>query len=823
MQTETSGPTARLFYSYSHRDKRYRKKMETALALLRRENLLSDWSDLEILPGRSISSEIRREMEQANIFVFLFSPDFIASDECWKEWKYAAELAAASPGIYRIPTIVRDCPWLDALNCDDVKALPIDGKPIATYLHEDEAWNEVYTGIKAVTEQIRRAFTPRREFINEIQSTEFISQDYIRIEELFEFPYLSRYDVTDISNPVRDNRIKGEDELLEFRRLLIHGQEKTGKTTLARYLFLQVAERGSPVIFVDLSQGFSGSIDTFLKRKYESQFDGDFSLWLTQNNKTLLVDSMTAVPKALEFLQRADPYFERIVVATSSDTYYSYFRDESRLADFEVLQIEPLNREQQEQLIRKRLQLSNQDAQITDGFVDRVESHVNSVVISNKIVPRYPFYILSILQTYEKYMPSNLSVTSYGHCYYMLIVASLIRAGISKAGSEVGACFNFLEQLAYSTYFHRTDNPDELFEIGKFVDQYKEKFFINNGTINRLKHVTYGMINDEGTFRSSYMYYYFLGKYLAGHSSQSKEIIERLCDKSHRDDSFLILLFTIHHARDNTIIDDILIKTLFALEDVPRTTLRRAETDRFTSIIGELPESILSRNSVNEERRRAREKYSELEDRLEEQQDNSDVDYENDHANAVYTILKNNKIMGQVLRNHYGTLEKNQIEEIIGTIADSGLRLVSLAISNQDELTDQIAYISERRPKWSTDRIRRVLELMSFLWTLVNLEMVVDAVNVPEIRQAIDAVVQREEMPAYDLIGFFSLLDSADSLGELERDELKRLWEKHNDMFIRRVLSLRTQAYMNTHRSNVSIEQSVCSIMGVRYSARLVG
>lgn len=148
--------------------------------------------------------------------------------------------------------------------------------------------------------------------------------------------------------------------------------------------------------------------------------------------------------------------------------------------------------------------------------------------------------------------------------------------------------------------------------------------------------------------------------------------------------------------------------------------------------------------------------------------------------------------------------------------------MVSLAIGSQEELTDQIAYIRERRQDWDTDRIRRVLEFMSFLWTLVNLEMVVDAVNVPEIRQAINSVVQREGIPAYDLIGYCSLLDSANTLGESERDELRRLWEKHNDLFIRRVLSLRTQAYMNTHRSDASIEQSVCSIMGVRYSARLV-
>ena len=92
------------------------------------------------------------------------------------------------------------------------------------------------------------------------------------------------------------------------------------------------------------------------------------------------------------------------------------------------------------------------DTPISDGLVDRAEKHVNSVIISDKVVPRYPFYVLSILQTYEAYMPSNLSVTSYGHCYYVLIFASLVRAGISRTDDAINACFNFAEHLAYDIY-----------------------------------------------------------------------------------------------------------------------------------------------------------------------------------------------------------------------------------------------------------------------------------------------------------------------------------------------------------------------------------
>ena len=77
---------------------------------------------------------------------------------------------------------------------------------------------------------------------------------------------------------------------------------------------------------------------------------------------------------------------------------------------------------------------------------------MNSVIISNRIVPRFPFYVLSILQTYEAYMPSNMSITSYGHCYYVLIFASLVRAGISQADDAINPTFpiSTLQDVPYS-------------------------------------------------------------------------------------------------------------------------------------------------------------------------------------------------------------------------------------------------------------------------------------------------------------------------------------------------------------------------------------
>ena len=117
---------ANLFYSYSHKDAQYRDNMEIALSLLKRDKLLKDWSDRNILPGQSISKEIKEEMNKADIFVFLLSQDFIASNACMEEWEYAKQLSAEGKPIFRIPIILRDCSWEDLLSDDDIKALPND-------------------------------------------------------------------------------------------------------------------------------------------------------------------------------------------------------------------------------------------------------------------------------------------------------------------------------------------------------------------------------------------------------------------------------------------------------------------------------------------------------------------------------------------------------------------------------------------------------------------------------------------------------------------------------------------------------------------------
>ena len=825
MNDSPSSFAASLFQSYCHADADHQRRLEIQLAQLRRDGL-EPWSDRNIVPGRSISASINSTLAASDIVTFLVSPDFLASPACIQEWERARELAASKP-LLRIPIIVRPCDWQELLDGDDVKALPSDGTPVTSYADADDAWCEISAGLRQAIQHLRETFTPLPDFIDAINKTEFVSQQHLRLDETFVFPILT-------SRPLRppyhqedilDTRVA----LLSNERVLLHGPELSGKTALARHLFLSLAnDRSTPVLYIDLAQQRPRPTSSFLRSASESQFSGDYDLWKQQQGKTLIIDHFIARSSHVKFAEFAHDRFDRILAMVPSTVYESYYRDDSRFADYTEICIEPLTHGQQEVLIRQHLALSLETSTIPDGRVDQIEDRVNSVITSQRIVPRYPFFVLSILQTLEAFMPSSFPITSYGHCYKALIVARLIKAGISPQDSDINPCLNFAENLAFQQYCAKRESGsrEATVDFKDFVTQYQRTFHISNAALSRLRNREYGLLDSNGEFRASYSYYYFLGMFLAKNSATCAEIIDAMCEATHRPSNYTTLLFVIHHTDSRDVIDGILVRTLCALEGVEPASLNRAETRRFQQIVSGLPRNVLSGNSVEEERRREREKRDAIErDDVTEGDEDWMADDTSDvtRGNAVYAILKNNEIVGQILRNQYGLLERERIQEIVEIVADGGLRLVNALLKDESEIEEMARFVKEKFPDEEMEKILRILRALAFMWTGININKIVDAINVPEIRESVDSVVKARDNAAYDVIGYFYQLDSAEELTSGIRRRLKRLLKKHDDQFIHWVLAFRTQHYVNTHKSEYRIEQSVLDLLGLRrtVSARI--
>ena len=143
-----------LFISYSHKDDEWRAKLDSHLALLKRQSVFDVWHDRRIGAGREWAGEINAALERASVVLLLVSADFLASDYCYdKEMKRA--LQRHDQGDARVvPVILRTCDWQSS-DFGKLQAVPRDGRPIASHSDVDAAMTEVALALRRIAEEMR--------------------------------------------------------------------------------------------------------------------------------------------------------------------------------------------------------------------------------------------------------------------------------------------------------------------------------------------------------------------------------------------------------------------------------------------------------------------------------------------------------------------------------------------------------------------------------------------------------------------------------------------------------------------------------------------
>ncbi|HEY1348821.1 MAG TPA: TIR domain-containing protein [Ktedonobacteraceae bacterium] len=138
-----------VFCCYARKDRPFLLQLRAHLTLLERTGLLRLWADTDIGAGMEWESEISSHLKTAQIILLLVSSDFIESDYC-----YGFELQRAMERHARketrvIPIIVRPTLWHDS-PFGKLQALPSDGKPIADWLSQENAFQGIAASIRRI-------------------------------------------------------------------------------------------------------------------------------------------------------------------------------------------------------------------------------------------------------------------------------------------------------------------------------------------------------------------------------------------------------------------------------------------------------------------------------------------------------------------------------------------------------------------------------------------------------------------------------------------------------------------------------------------------
>ena len=775
---------------------------------------LIQWSDEQISPGTRFSDEIRDQLDNANIVVFLIGPNFLDSEPCRDEWASAKENSKTNGGVL-IPVILRPSGWGDFDDMSHYLALPRDGQPVSSFTDPDEAWMQVYEGIKSVVEDLRSKPKMKPSRLNELAKVGMISQhsDSVCLFDIFEFPVIHATDPRGlISVP-----ISSAPSILRREKVLLHGDILSGKTSLCVHL-IEHREKTSqaPALYVDLSVEAvkRPSIDAY-ENFFSTQCDGAFTRWQA-SSPLVILDNLSSTEDSKKHLRFCIEQFDRVIVTTLSDVYFAYRSDLSELVDFDIMHLQPLTHVKQERLVRKWLKRSSA-GDVSHAHIDGLEREVNSVIVDNRILPRYPYYVLSILQMREGFMPKDLKITAYGHCHYMMILACLIKSGAGSADSGINACLNFASHFAYFLFTRHDGWRNTLAnsDFSDFVSAYGGDYLLDDPTLKRLQHKEYGIIWNNN-FRASYMYYYFLGKYMAenGRSPEVRNLVEEMAAKCYVTENSFVLMSVIHHSADAEVIDDIVIRNLCSLDHVPPATLTPPETKAIEEMLRDMPADYLSDEGVDTERERVRGARDEAE--------RNDVDIEEDSpiedVNDIYRILKYNDILGQIIRNKYGDLTRSRLKEIIGSITECGLRVVRSILLDRDQILSVAEFVKDHNPDATVERISSDIAKLSFFTCVVLLSRIASQLNKRELQELVQEALGDD--PANDIIRYFVWLAGEDRFLEGKRASqqadvlrLRKLWNRHSDKMVRRIISLATQHYINTHATAAQAKQAVTATL----------
>jgi hypothetical protein len=147
-----------IFFLYAPEDEELRAALDKHLAQLKRDGLVSSWSDRMVTPGAEWRSEIERRFNDAQIILVLISADFIASESYDEEWQRAYDRHRTGRATV-IPVLARPVDWSTGPFHD---LLPMDQKPLTQHADRDAALEGVAKKIRGVIEAIKkRSQNPR--------------------------------------------------------------------------------------------------------------------------------------------------------------------------------------------------------------------------------------------------------------------------------------------------------------------------------------------------------------------------------------------------------------------------------------------------------------------------------------------------------------------------------------------------------------------------------------------------------------------------------------------------------------------------------------
>lgn len=542
------------------------------------------------------------------------------------------------------------------------------------------------------------------------------NKDAIGLTDIFVWPNLKRANLEkDVGNSMSDGLDVSSDCLLENCHdlppiVVVKGGEQYGKSALAKMLALQLNKKGIYPILLAASKvsswrerSLNERVNSAINLMYGDKSREEYKQ-LAPENKLLIIDDfdLSQVTKGyFDGLRALKQHFGHIYLMLDSHpgmevALNEFLRDEC-FVNSEIYEIVPSNYHHRLQLIERWLMIGSSD-EVSIENLKLMAAKLSKVVdetLGRNLIPSVPVFVLIVLQRAETAQDLNTVVKSgsHGFLYESLIHQAL--SGKVKAGSVVTS-LTYLTALAGVFELRKIDSLTQV-EFDSFHVEHCKKFALDIPlSVFQAQLVTAEILDDRrGGVRFMYPFhqYYFLARYIS-HIQSWTELepkIDDLVGSIHTERNANVLLFLAHLGRNPRIAEKILnsadkmfstyeevdlFKRVDALQKFSLTEIRQIifEGSKSMQILQHQQDEISADKAAKE---LAEVAEARLQARL-------------DDALAMNAAFKTLQVLGQVLRNHAGEIERDEKHRITASCVSLGLRvlgsLYDLVSAHGDEM-----------------------------------------------------------------------------------------------------------------------------------------
>lgn len=776
----------KLCISYSHLDEEHIEEFIKHITPLKNNGLIEDWYDRKIIAGQDFQDDIDKNMKNADIIHLFISANFLSSNACMKEKGNALKLKK-NTGIAVVSIILSACGWKDDKELSSLLALPTDGIPITDFTNSNNAWNNVYNGLKEVIEkEIKiKQLKITEQFSSFLQNTELLAKAHsqkekVLLEDIFVYPELVKYD--DLREyEKKDSSEKLIEDFCDYSNILIAGEDQSGKTTLCKKIFIELRKKNFiPVYISDKTNQYRGKIENKISKAYKEQYETVPIEEVDKQRIVPIIDDFHFARNKEKLIHDLSSYEHQIVVV--DDIFGLNFKDENLIKSFTHFKIKEFVPSLRNKLIKKWTYLTDKKNDV--GYneneiyqnIDNATELVNAVlgkIVGNGIMPAYPFFILTVISTYETFeKPLDLEITSQGYCYQALIYIYLRKQGVKN--DEIDTYVNFLTEFAFFFYIEKK-NELSIDEFNSFMKLYLDKynFPIKQETLLRNLQQTQIISLDNCnnySFCYPYLYYFFVAKYLAEHSDENKGIIDSIINNLHKNENAYIAIFISHHSKNSYILDEIIRNALYLFDKYKPATLSKEDLSFFDEQVDIIVKAVLPPINTTSEKERVErlEAQDTVEQINEDEEKNGDREEEdNGLVIELRRSVKTVEVMGRIIKNRAGSLEKRKLESIFEEAMKVHLRILTSFfeyIKNEKKQRSIVNFISNRLNKIiennagkpSQEELEKISKVifwnMNFIVVYDFIDKIIHSLGSNKLTIIIEKVCDNENTPASFLV-----------------------------------------------------------------------